>query len=1148
MARIAAEMRLTAVGHAKRPHMAGQSDREREIFNSALERATPAERAAYLDGACGDDAEMRARLGALLSAHDMAGGFLPMDSPTQQPDVITRTAGNAARVLTPIEEQPGNKIGPYKLREKIGEGGCGVVYVAEQQQPVRRRVALKVIKLGMDTRSVIARFDAERQALAMMDHPNIAKVLDAGATEAGRPYFVMELVRGTKITDYCDKNKLSTRARLDLFMKVCQAIQHAHQKGVIHRDIKPSNILVTLHDGVPVPKIIDFGIAKATEGRLTDLTVYTDLHHFIGTPAYMSPEQAEMSGLDIDTRADIYSLGVLLYELLTGATPFDAKALLKAGLDEMRKTIRETDPIPPSTRLSTMLNADLTDVAHRHSAEPPRFVSLIRGDLDWIVMKALEKDRARRYETANGLAMDIQRHLSNEPIIARPQSSVYRFQKLVIRNKVTFTAAAGVAAALVFGLMGILWQWRKAERNHQEAEANLYAADMNRAAQVLDDLGPIAARGLLERHAGQTRLHGFEWRYLWKNCLGDFAYSFPSHSNAVWKLAFSPDGKTLAALETSAMLRVFDCDTRTESFCLTNVTGLAGFTKEKELVMLQGDQNEAPLVRYDPKLRRVSGSFPMQSHLNWLPHLLEDGLTAVLPGASNKLSLVDLRNGEVTGECNLPSRGFYRWEAFGEACAVSSDGRWIFSLDNADEEGTTGQLSVRDMKSGEILATYLDKAPGTPKTVMSDRFYVLRLLPGGRTAIWATRDGYLHRWQWGEPSSPPIAEHGHRGIVWDIACSPDGKQLATAGDDGTVRVWDAQSLSELRVFRGHDDEVFTVAFSPDGQWLASAGPRGSIKLWDLGSAGVTGVAPVIAARQLANRLVFAPDGRTVAVGTDNDGVSVIATDSCRVTASFKDMFFPARFTLDGLRIAGMGGLGNLASGKVERATEFTDLGYTWAQDVSPDGRWLIYSFNSENTRRAWSELRDLQRGTIITNFIPRSPVLALRFTQDGKTVLASHDDGILDWWAMISGGLETRRAIQVGHFSRAIALSPDGGSIALGGHSRISLVDYRTGAIRQRLFGHAHEITALAFSPDGGTLASCAMDGTIKLWNLQTMQEVCTITFDVKPAPGKEIGVQGVGFVPDGNSLWAFSRSGVLKYWRAATSDEIIASANADKP
>src|SRR5450432_2777105 len=312
-----------------------------------------------------------------------------------------------------LAPESGDRIGNYKLLEQIGEGGCGVVYMAEQEQPVRRRVALKIIKLGMDTESVIARFGAERQALAMMEHPNIAKVLDAGATETGRPYFVMELVRGIPITEYCDSNKLSTRQRLELFIPVCRAVQHAHQKGIIHRDIKPSNVLVTMHDGVPVPKVIDFGIAKATEGRLTDATVYTAYEQIIGTPAYMSPEQAELSGLDVDTRSDIYSLGVLLYELLTGKTPFDGKELVKSGLEEMRRTLREKEPQRPSTILTTLHGTELKATAEHRHAEPPKLISLRRGDLDWIVMKALEKDRTRRYETANGLAMDIERYLNN---------------------------------------------------------------------------------------------------------------------------------------------------------------------------------------------------------------------------------------------------------------------------------------------------------------------------------------------------------------------------------------------------------------------------------------------------------------------------------------------------------------------------------------------------------------------------------------------------------------------------------------------------------------------------------------------------------------------------------------------------------------
>ena len=424
--------------------MSESANREEAIFDAA-EQLAPDKRAAYLDQACGDDKDLRARVEALLKAHEQAGDFLA--------EPVANAAKPTVVLSFPVTEKSGDVIGRYKLLQQIGEGGCGVVYMAEQEEPVRRRVALKVIKLGMDTKSVIARFEAERQALAMMDHPNIAKVLDAGATENGRPYFVMELVRGIKITDYCDQNKLSTAQRLELFTQVCNAIQHAHQKGIIHRDIKPSNILVTLHDGKPVPKVIDFGIAKATQGRLTDQTLFTAFEQFIGTPAYMSPEQAEMSGLDVDTRSDIYALGVLLYELLTGRTPFDPKELLQSGLDELRRMIREKEPARPSTRLSTMLQADLTAVAQRRQAEAPRLVHILSGDLDWIVMKTLEKDRTRRYETANGLAMDIQRYLHNEPVTARPPSTVYRFQKLVRRNKSLFTAAGVGLAVLVIGLV-----------------------------------------------------------------------------------------------------------------------------------------------------------------------------------------------------------------------------------------------------------------------------------------------------------------------------------------------------------------------------------------------------------------------------------------------------------------------------------------------------------------------------------------------------------------------------------------------------------------------------------------------------------------------------------------------------------------------
>jgi tetratricopeptide (TPR) repeat protein len=426
------------------------------------------ERAAYLDQACAGDAGLRREVESLLAAHDEAGTFL--QQPASGAPLGVPPSGGAAPEPpeggnpNPLAEKEGDRIGRYKLLEKIGTGGFGDVWMAEQEEPVRRRVALKIIKLGMDTKEVIARFEAERQALALMDHPNIAKVHDGGATETGRPYFVMELVRGIRITDYCDANNLPTVERLNLFMQVCQAVQHAHQKGIIHRDIKPSNILVTINDGVPVPKVIDFGIAKATEQRLTDKTVFTRFMELLGTPAYMSPEQAGLTSLDIDTRSDIYSLGVLLYELLTGKTPFDTKELLAAGLDEMRRTIREKEPVRPSTRLSTLQAADQTEVARRRKAVPPKLINLLRGDLDWIVMKALEKDRTRRYETANAIALDIRRHLADEPVSATAPSAVYRFGKFARRNKAALGVAGAIAAILVIATFASTWEAIRATR------------------------------------------------------------------------------------------------------------------------------------------------------------------------------------------------------------------------------------------------------------------------------------------------------------------------------------------------------------------------------------------------------------------------------------------------------------------------------------------------------------------------------------------------------------------------------------------------------------------------------------------------------------------------------------------------------------
>ncbi|TVQ51545.1 MAG: serine/threonine protein kinase, partial [Phycisphaerales bacterium] len=464
------------------------------LFHAARE-LDPEHCEAFLNDACGDDDALRREVQTLLEHSDRPTHGLH-ESLT---DATTTQIGHA------IPELIGTRIGPYKLLEQIGEGGFGVVFMAEQVEPVTRKVALKVIKLGMDTKQVIARFEAERQALAMMDHPNIARVLDAGATDEGRPYFVMEYVRGEPITDYCDKNNLTVRERLELFSEVCHAVQHAHQKGIIHRDIKPSNVLVTFMDGNAVPKVIDFGIAKATNAKLTEKTLFTEHRQLIGTPEYMSPEQAEMSGVDIDTRSDVYSLGVLLYELLTGVTPFGAKTLREAAYGEIQRIIREEEPPKPSTRLSTLGDL-LPGVAAHRRTEPKKLGTLVRGELDWIVMRCLEKDRTRRYATASGLAADVLRHLNDEPVEAGPPSRSYRLKKLVRRNKAAFVAAALVFFALTLGVIGTSYGLFHAERERHEAEqARTAEAEQRRIAEASEQRALEEAERALaaETEAGQ---------------------------------------------------------------------------------------------------------------------------------------------------------------------------------------------------------------------------------------------------------------------------------------------------------------------------------------------------------------------------------------------------------------------------------------------------------------------------------------------------------------------------------------------------------------------------------------------------------------------------------------------------------------------
>jgi len=1143
-----------------------QSRPEEAIFEQARERTNPHERAVLVEQACAGDESLKRRVLELLAAHDASQG--PLDVP---PPGLGATQASSV-------ERPGTQIGPYKLLQQIGEGGFGIVFMAEQLEPVRRRVALKVIKPGMDTRQVIARFEAERQALAVMDHPNIAKVLDAGTTESGRPYFVMELVRGIPITQYCDESNLPVRERLELFATVCQAIQHAHTKGIIHRDIKPTNVLVTRQDGQPVVKVIDFGVAKAMGQQLTDKTLFTDFAQMIGTPIYMSPEQAELSSNDIDTRSDIYSLGVLLYELLTGTTPVSKEQLKQAAFDEIRRIIREEEPPKPSTRISTA-EAAPSIAAQRHT-EPAKLAKLVRGELDWIVMKALEKDRNRRYETANGFAMDVQRYLEDEPVQACPPSASYRLRKFARRHRVALGMTGMAAALLTFALVTLAFanvrindalttktealtektsaltaktraldDLSMAKQDLESANLNLKQAvealsdEQNKTKLALDQervarYSQSIALAYRELEAGlSTRaeyllaecpdhLRGWEWNYLKRQC----------HRELV---AFRGGGTPhVAFIDDSALVASITLDRRVNrwnskdgglvsQFRLPTMDfyGFHGARLNSNGHLVAAVVDDQRIQLHDCESGKEISSIQIQEGK------FSRGQFELSPGGERLAAAISLRRDgiERTDTVRMWEVGSGR-ELF--KLSGSDYGALVFGSDGKDLILCKGNdVVVHDATSGTAKVRWRCWDPTAAYPPVGQVMTSVR----SRLAMWDERYRRLRIWDLRDGKLLTELQSGSSAVS-QMVFHPNGLLLAAAFEDGNIKIFNTEAGKEWLAIRGHGLPVLGLAFSRDGSRLLSAGHDGMVKVWDSSAFAQKMPPGTLVFRMGAADLSepvrcvsFSSDGKYLAAGSPVLGITIWQTD----TRTKKFFRLPAAFTNhlalspDGQRVATGGVDGVARIYHPQMGTEIVACqGHTGTiEDVSfsPDGTWLATACGVERgdgTVRLWNAAtgKEVKSWTVPSAW-------RLAFSPDGLH-LAAVTNSIVQPTARlwdVATGAELWRTTKEFVPATALAFSRDGKRLAVATSVHtVKTLDAKTGEEQWQLQGCDSSAGSLAFHPDGNRLAAMTPDGSLVIWDLLNGREVLTLHRE----PNKW---GSVAFSPDGRWLARGTSDGAVE-------------------